>query len=63
MTHRRTVWRAAAGTLLVLTSLAAQRAFREYPGREYTDFPLPRDYQDKAEWEVAHDAGANLGRR
>jgi hypothetical protein len=35
---------------LVLTSLAAQRAFREYPGREYESFPLPPDYRDKAEW-------------
>ena len=40
-----------AGTLLVLTSLAAfQRPFRQYPGREYEDFPLPPDYHDKAEW-------------
>ena len=47
-------WRAVAGTLLVLTSLAAfQRPFRQYPGREYNDFPLPRDYQDKAEWVFA----------
>ena len=50
MTHTRTAWRAVAGTLLVLTSLAAQRAFREYPGREYESFPLPPDYRDKAEW-------------
>ena len=46
-------WRAVAGTLLVLTSLVAQRPFRQYPGREYNDFPLPRDYQDKAEWVFA----------
>jgi hypothetical protein len=53
MIHRSTGWRAVAGTLLVLTSLAGQRAFRQYPGREYEDFPLPRDYQDKAEWVFA----------
>ena len=46
--------RAVAGTLLVLTSLVAfQRPFRQYPGREYEDFPLPPDYQDKAEWVFA----------
>ena len=30
--------------------LRAQRPFREYPGTEYNDFPLPPDYQQKAEW-------------
>ncbi len=53
MKHGRSTWGAAAGTLLVLTSLVAQRPFREYPGREYEGFPLPRDYQDKAEWTFA----------
>jgi hypothetical protein len=38
---------------LVLTSLVAQRSFREYPGREYENFPLPPDYRDKAEWTFA----------
>jgi hypothetical protein len=53
MIHK-SAWAAAAGTLLILTSLAAfQRPFREYPGREYNDFPLPHDYQDKAEWTFA----------
>jgi hypothetical protein len=53
MTFSR-AWRAGAGTLLVLTSMMAfQKPFREYPGREYNDFPLPRDYQDKAEWVFA----------
>jgi len=53
MTFTR-VWRAGAGILLVLTSLMAfQKPFREYPGREYGDFPLPRDYMDKAEWVFA----------
>jgi len=54
MMHTRTGWRAAAGVLLVLTSLAAfQRPFREFPGREYNDFPLPRDFQEPAEWVFA----------
>jgi hypothetical protein len=30
--------------------LRAQKPFREYPGFEYEDFPLPPDYQDKTEW-------------
>jgi hypothetical protein len=53
MKHGRSAWAAAAGTLLVLTSLVAQRPFREYPGREYANFPLPPDYRDKAEWTFA----------
>jgi hypothetical protein len=54
MIPKSTAWRAAAGVLLVLTSLAAfQRPFREFPGREYNDFPLPRDFQEPAEWVFA----------
>ncbi|HEY1758727.1 MAG TPA: DUF4159 domain-containing protein [Bryobacteraceae bacterium] len=30
--------------------LRAQKPFKEYPGREYTNFPLPSDYQDKTDW-------------
>ena len=69
MIHK-SAWAAAAGTLVILTSLAAfQRPFREYPGREYNDFPLPHDYQDKAEWTFARsctrrrctEAGASAG--
>jgi hypothetical protein len=32
---------------------AFQQPFREYPGREYEDFPLPPDYQEKTEWAFA----------
>src|ERR1039457_5688191 len=32
---------------------AFQQPFREYPGREYEDFPLPPDYQGKTEWAFA----------
>ncbi len=28
----------------------AQKPFREWPAIEYDDFPLPSDYQQKAEW-------------
>ena len=30
-----------------------QQPFREYPGREYEDFPLPPDYKEKTEWAFA----------
>jgi hypothetical protein len=30
--------------------LFAQKPFQEYPGREYTNFPLPHDYQAKTDW-------------
>ena len=37
-------------SLVSLGALRAQKPFREYPGNEYTDFPLPPDYQQPAEW-------------
>jgi Domain of unknown function (DUF4159) len=33
-----------------LSALRAQKPFREYPGNEYVDFPLPPDWQNSAEW-------------
>jgi hypothetical protein len=30
--------------------LYAQRSFREYPGAEYENFPLPADWNEKTEW-------------
>src|ERR1035441_8900242 len=30
--------------------LRAQRPFREYPGSEYNDFPVPPDWSQKTEW-------------
>jgi hypothetical protein len=40
--------------LVALTAVYAwQRPFREYPGIEYNDFPLPRDYKEKTEWAFA----------
>ncbi|HWB87250.1 MAG TPA: DUF4159 domain-containing protein, partial [Bryobacteraceae bacterium] len=32
---------------------AFQRPFRQFPGREYYDFPLPPDWQAKSEWTFA----------
>ena len=47
-------WR--VGFLLSVTVLGAlgvlraQRPFKEYPASEYVDFPLPQDWEQKAEW-------------
>ncbi len=38
------------GMLATWGVLRAQKPFREYPGNEYTDFPLPEDWQTTAEW-------------
>ena len=41
------------GMVTWLTSLHAQRAFREYPGIEYNEFPLPEDYKEASEFVFA----------
>src|SRR5258708_25416055 len=56
-----------AGVALALGSLYAfQKPFREYPGMEYNDFPLPPDYQEKTEFIFARlmypDIGGRFGR-
>jgi len=41
---------ALAASLAAVASLRAfQKPFREYPGQEYSDFPLPPDYRQKTE--------------
>jgi Domain of unknown function (DUF4159) len=64
MRPRKAIWRAATGTGLLLTALFAQRPFREFPGNEYEQFPLPPDYQQPAEWTFARlmYPPANIGR-
>ena len=38
------LWLLAGGMLVFLGSMGAfQRTFREYPGIEYNDFPVPPD--------------------
>src|SRR3954470_4459182 len=57
--------------LLLLTGLLlAQKPFRQYPGREYGDFPLPPDWREPAEWVFARlmypaatGGGGGFGRR
>jgi len=44
---------AVTGTLLLGITLAFQQPFREYPGVEYEQFPLPPDYRQTSEWAFA----------
>jgi len=46
----RTVLSVAFLGLAVWGVLRAQKPFKEWPAIEYTDFPLPGDYQVKHEW-------------
>jgi hypothetical protein len=64
MRSRKVIWRAAAGIVVLLTTLFAQRPFREFPGTEYEEFPLPPDYNQPAEWTFARlmYPPANVGR-
>jgi hypothetical protein len=36
--------------VLISAALGFQRPFREYPGEEYTNFPLPPDFREQTEW-------------
>ena len=49
---RKACW-SLAGCLAFLGAVWAAMPFREYPGIEYNDFPLPPDYQEKTEWVFA----------
>jgi hypothetical protein len=54
MSFRTTRWLVAGGVSLLLGSLFAfQRPFREYPGIEYDNFPLPPGAQEKTEFVFA----------
>jgi hypothetical protein len=46
----RTILLVASLGLAAGTAMIAQRPFKEYPGIEYDNFPLPGDWQKKAEW-------------
>ncbi|PWU10315.1 MAG: hypothetical protein C5B51_04545 [Terriglobia bacterium] len=52
MVLRKAVW-GVTGGLIVAGALFAALPFREYPGVEYNDFPLPPDFQEKTEWVFA----------
>jgi Domain of unknown function (DUF4159) len=50
----RAILGAITGCAIFLGSLYAfQRPFREYPGLEYNNFPLPPDWDHEAEWTFA----------
>ena len=57
MKHRlvksRTLGALLLGVSLVGALYALQLPFREYPGVEYDDFPLPADYMQPGEWTFA----------
>jgi hypothetical protein len=52
MAFRKGTWLLAGGVAF-LTAVFAQKPWREYPGVEYNDFPIPRDWQEKTEWAFA----------
>jgi uncharacterized protein DUF4159 len=55
---------ALVAPLIVVGALYAyQRAFRQYPGVEYDDFPLPPDWQQPAEWAFARLMYPQVGGR
>jgi hypothetical protein len=47
---------------LVCIATYAQKPFREYPGAEYENFPLPPDYQEKTEFTRARLIYPSIGR-
>ena len=54
--RRSTITVAASAILALLTTalaLTPPKPFRQYPGREYENFPLPPDYTEKTEWQFA----------
>ena len=53
MYPRRLVFAACVSLLLIGALFAFQRPWREYPGVEYENFPIPPDYQEKTEWVFA----------
>ncbi len=53
MRGRTVAWLCGSVLALFGSVYAYQMPFREYPGIEYNDFPLPEDYQRPAEWTFA----------
>ena len=52
MVLRKALW-GAMGGLIGAAALFAALPFREYPGIEYNDFPVPPDFQERTEWVFA----------
>src|SRR5579863_6054375 len=53
MSLRKTTWLMLCGAAFVGSLCAFQQEFREYPGVEYNDFPLPDDASKPSEWVFA----------
>lgn len=53
MRLRKTLTLTLSGLALLGTALAWQKPFREYPGVEYEQFPVPPDYNTRTEWTFA----------
>ncbi len=53
MGPRKLLFLLFGGLLILSGTFAFQRPFREYPGVEHEDYPLPPDYQEKTEWAFA----------
>ena len=53
MISRKVLLCAACGLALAGAVFAFQRPFRQFPGREYADFPLPPDWREPGEWTFA----------
>jgi hypothetical protein len=53
MTIRRAIGAIVGCTMVVCSLYAFQQPFRQYPAWEYNDFPLPPDWNEKAEWVFA----------
>src|SRR5580704_16422988 len=53
MNRRKAFWRLVVYLASIGAVCAFQRPFREYPGVEYDNFPLPPDWRDKAEFAFA----------
>src|ERR1700682_5388017 len=49
----RRLWLMLSAVGFLGALFAFQKPFREYPGREYENFPLPPDFQEKTEWAFA----------
>jgi Domain of unknown function (DUF4159) len=50
MRLRNVVLLASLGLVCFFGVLRAQKPFKEYPAIEYSDFPVPSDWQQKTEW-------------
>jgi hypothetical protein len=51
--NKRTIPWLVGLTLISLSAFSFKRTFRQYPGVEYDNFPLPADYKEKTEWAFA----------